>query len=138
MSFTISRTILFGDCDPAGIVYTPRITYFVIEAVHDFLTHVLGAPAIREIFAMGILRPARALSIEFLAPMAWDEVINIEVSSKELATTSFTFLVEARNSSNEMTFRATLTQVSISPESKRPIPLTQALREALCSAEPAL
>ena len=138
MSFTISRTILFGDCDPAGIVYTPRITYFVIEAVHDFQTHVLGAPAIREIFAMGILPPARALSIEFLAPMAWDEVINIEVSSKELATTSFTFLVEARNSSNEMTFRATLTQVSISPESKRPIPLPQALREALCSAEPAL
>jgi YbgC/YbaW family acyl-CoA thioester hydrolase len=133
MSFTTTRTILFGDCDPAGIVYTPRITYFTIEAVHEFLTHVLGAPAIREILAMGILPPARALSIEFLAPMSWDEVINIEVSSKELTTTSFTFLVEARNSANEVTFRSTLTQVSISPESKRPIPLPQALREALCS-----
>ena len=29
--------VMFGDCDPAGIVYTPRISYFVIEAVHDFL-----------------------------------------------------------------------------------------------------
>ena len=134
MSFITSRTILFGDCDPAGIVYTPRITYFIIEAVHDFLTHILGAPAIREIFAMGILPPARALSIEYLAPMSWDETINIAVSSKELTTTSFTFLVVARNRSNEVTFRSTLTQVSISPETKRPTPIPQALREALCSA----
>jgi len=134
MSFITSRTILFGDCDPAGIVYTPRITYFIIEAVHDFLTHILGAPAIREIFAMGILPPARALSIEYLAPMSWDEIINIAVSSKELTTTSFTFLVEARNRSNEVTFSSTFTQVSISPETKRPTPIPQALREALCSA----
>ncbi|WP_367187607.1 MULTISPECIES: hotdog domain-containing protein [unclassified Pseudomonas] len=82
------------------MVYTPRISYFIIEAVHDFLTYKLGAPAIREILAMGILPPARALSIEFLAPMVWDDVISIEVGSKELTTTSFTFLVEARNSSN--------------------------------------
>lgn len=134
MPFMVNRRILFGDCDPAGIVYTPRISYFVIEAVHDFLTHALGAPAIREIFAMGILPPARALSVEFLAPMSWDEVIDIEVSSKELTTSSFTFLVEARNSAKELTFRSTLTQVSISPESKRPVPLPDALREALGSA----
>ena len=25
MPFITTRTILFGDCDPAGIVYTPRI-----------------------------------------------------------------------------------------------------------------
>ncbi|MEO4045846.1 thioesterase family protein [Pseudomonas sp. CAU 1711] len=132
MHFVTERRILFGDCDPAGIVYTPRITYFIIEAVHDFLTHVLGGPAIREIFAMGILPPARALSIEFLAPMIWDEIIHIEVSTAELTTTSFTFSVEARNAEDEITFRSTFTQVSISPESKRPIPLPQALRNALC------
>ena len=131
MSFVTKRRILFGDCDPAGIVYTPRISYFVIEAVHDFLAHALGGPAIREIFAMGILPPARALSIEFLAPMAWDEVIDIEVRSGDLTTSSFSFFVEARNAAHDVTFRATLTQVAVSPESKRPVPLPQALRDAL-------
>ncbi|WP_339460569.1 acyl-CoA thioesterase [Pseudomonas sp. EA_105y_Pfl2_R69] len=135
MSFTTHRTILFGDCDPAGIVYTPRIAYFVIEAVHDFLTHVLGASGIREIYAMGILPPARALAIEFLAPMAWDEVIEIRVSSTELGTSSFGFRVEGRNAAAEITFRATLTQVCISPQSKRPVPLPQALREALSAVK---
>ena len=77
MPFTTTRTILFGDCDPAGIVYTPRIAYFVIEAIHEFLSDRLGGEGLRKVFAMGILPPARALSIEFLSSMTWDEVISI-------------------------------------------------------------
>jgi len=132
MLFTTKRTVLFGDCDPAGFVYTPRVTYFVIEAVHEFLTHILGGPGVRGLFAMGILPPARALSIEFLAPMVWDEIIDIEVSCEEPKTTSFTFLVVGRKASGEVAFRSTFTQVCISPESKRPISIPEPLRRALC------
>jgi len=32
--FIVHRKILFGDCDPAGVLYTPRIGYFVVEAVY--------------------------------------------------------------------------------------------------------
>ena len=69
MKFITKRTILFGDCDPAGIIFTPRVAYFVVEAVHEFLTHILGGPGIRRIFAMDVLPPARAMSIEFLFPL---------------------------------------------------------------------
>jgi YbgC/YbaW family acyl-CoA thioester hydrolase len=132
MLFTTKRTILFGDCDPAGIVYTPRVTYFIVEAVHDFLTHILGAPAVRGLFAMGIRPPARALSIEFLAPMTWDDVIDIEVSCEELKTTSFTFQVVGRKASGEVAFRSSFTQVCVSPENNRPISIPEPLRRALC------
>lgn len=131
MDFIKSRTILFGDCDPAGIVYTPRVTCFIVEAVHDFLHHILGAPAIREIFAMGILPPVRALTVDYLLPMSWDETINIAVSSKQITSTSFTFFIEARNQLDQITFTSILTQVSVSPETRRPTPIPQVLREAL-------
>ena len=131
MPFTTTRTILFGDCDPAGIVYTPRIAYFVIEAIHKFLSDRLGGEGLRKVFAMGILPPARALSIEFLSPMTWDEVISIEVRSEAPGTTSFGFAVEGRQASGEVTFRASMTQVCICPESKQPIALPDALRQAL-------
>ena len=131
MPFTTTRTVLFGDCDPAGIVYTPRIAYFVIEAIHEFLSHRLGGEGLRKVFAMGILPPARALSIEFLSPMTWDEVISIEVRSETSGTTSFSFAVEGRQASGELTFRASMTQVCICPESKQPIALPEALRQAL-------
>ena len=131
MPFTTTRTILFGDCDPAGIVYTPRIAYFVIEAIHEFLSDRLGGEGLRKVFAMGILPPARALSIEFLSPMTWDEVISIEVGSEAPGTTSFGFVVEGRQASDEVTFRASMTQVCICPESKHPTALPEALRQAL-------
>ncbi|MEE1887321.1 acyl-CoA thioesterase [Pseudomonas carassii] len=132
MPFITTRKILFGDCDPAGIVYTPRISYFVIEAIHEFLSHRLGGEGLRTLFAMGVMPPARALSIEFLAPMTWDDLISVQVSSGEPGTTSFSFAVEARGSGGEVCFRASLTQVCVCPESRQPVAVPEALRQALC------
>lgn len=131
MPFRTSRVILFGDCDPGGIVYTPRIAHFVVEASLDFLSHALGGPAARRLFAMGILPPARALSLEFLHPMSWDEVIDIEVLAERIGEQSFTLLVSAFNAERTGTFRATITQVTVSPETRRPVPLPLELRAAL-------
>ena len=131
MTFTTKRTILFGDCDPAGILFTPRVAYVVVEAVHEFLTHILGEPAIRKIFAMGVLPPARAMSIEFFSPMVWDDVIDIEVRCEEPKNSSFSFAVIGRNASGDKTFGSTFTQVCISKQDKRPIPVPDALRQAL-------
>lgn len=131
MPFKTTRTILFGDCDPAGVIYTPRVADFVVEAVHDFIAHLLGGPAVRQLFALGILPPARALTIEYLAPMVWDDVIDIEVSCEEPKTTSFTFLLVGRKSSGQVMFQSKFTQVCVSPDDKRPIPIPEALRRAL-------
>ena len=131
MPFITTRTILFGDCDPAGIVYTPRIAYFAVEAIHEFLSHRLGGEGLRKVFAMGVLPPARALNLEFLSPMTWDEVIDIEVRSEAPGATSFGFAVEGRQASGEVTFRASMTQVCIDAESKQPTGLPDALRQAL-------
>ncbi|MBK9520708.1 MAG: acyl-CoA thioesterase [Rhodocyclaceae bacterium] len=134
MKFITKRTILFGDCDPAGIIFTPRVAYFVVEAVHDFLTHILGGPGIRRIFAMGVLPPARAMSIEFLLPMVFDDVIEIDVRCEQPKTTSFSFIVTGRNASGKDTFRSTFTQVCISPDDKRPIAVPDTLRQALAES----
>lgn len=58
-AFVHRRRILFGDCDPGGIMYTPRVTHFVIEASLDFLSDRLGGPAERRMFEMGVAPPAR-------------------------------------------------------------------------------
>jgi len=123
--------ILFGDCDPGGVVYSPRVAHFVVEACLDFLSHALEGPAARRLFAMNILPPARALSIEFLHPMVWDETIQIDVSVERVGEHSFTLLVTASNAKYDKTFRATLTQVTISPQTKQPVPLPFELRAAL-------
>jgi len=131
MPFRTSRVILFGDCDPGGVIYAPRVAHFVVEAGLAFLSDALDGPAARRLFSMGILPPARALSIEFLHPMVWDETIEIEVSAERFGEHSFTFSVGASNAEGHKTFRACITQVTISPETKRPVSLPLELRAAL-------
>ncbi len=131
MPFRTSRVILFGDCDPGGVIYSPRVAHFAVEAGLAFLSHALEGPAARRLFSMNILPPARALSIEFLHPMVWDETIEIEVSAERIGQHSFTLLVTASNAEGNNTFRASITQVTISPETKRPVPLPFDLRAAL-------
>ena len=36
--FTIRRRILWGDSDPAGIVYTPRVFHYALETIEEELS----------------------------------------------------------------------------------------------------
>jgi len=127
----MKRVIQFGDCDPAGYVYTPRISYFVVEAVTEYLSSLLGEPAIRKIMDLGIYPPAKALSIEFIFPMIWDDEIDIQVAVKNISNSSFSFVVEAFNANGQAVFTADLTQVCVSQETSKPIEIPAELKRAL-------
>jgi acyl-CoA thioesterase FadM len=129
--FTVQRTILFGDCDPGGVIYTPRVAYFVVEAAMAFLSDRLGTPAARNAMQSGVLPPARVLSIEYLQLMAYDERIEIEVHVDYVGQHSFSLALSARKPDQTLTFRARLVQVCIAAETKRPVALPAQLRAAL-------
>jgi len=131
--FQTKRVVLFGDCDPAGAVYTPRIAHYVVEADLEFLTHALGSPAERSLMEQAILPPARALNLEFLSPMVWDDEITVSVSVLGLGQHSFTLQFAGRNQHDIETFRGTITHVCVSSQTKRPIDLPPVLRDCLAS-----
>lgn len=97
----------------------------------EFQAHVLGAPAPRSLFSLGILPPARNLSIDFLAPLGYDEEITIVVSVSSMGGTSFTCLLVATRQDGEIAFKATFTQVCVDPSTKRPTALPGPLISAL-------
>lgn len=133
MPFVIHRRVRFGDCDPGGIIYTPRLSYFIVEAVLDFLSARLGAPTERRLMEMGIAPPARALSIEFLKMLAWDDEVEMHVAVTELRTRAMTFSVTGYVA-GDRAFDARITQVCVSPESRRPVPIPEVLRALLSAA----
>jgi len=128
--FIVKRKVRFGDCDPGGALYTPRISYFVIESVLDFISECFGAPAEKSIIDLGVMPPARSFTVEFLKPMVWDDEIEIKVHLKEIRTSAFVFSVNGYVL-NDKVFSAELTQVCINPESKRPVKVPAKLREVL-------
>lgn len=127
----VNRTILFGDCDPAGVVYTPRFSYFAVEAIYVALDRWLGAPGLRTLMGFNILPPVRAMSIELLSPVTWDDEVIIKVGVAKLGAHSFTFLVEGFLGKDLLAFTANITHVCVSPESKEVIPIPAQLRALL-------
>jgi acyl-CoA thioesterase FadM len=69
--------------------------------------------------------------MEFLHPMTWDEVIDIEVFVDKIGEHSFTLQVIASNAEGKSTFSGSITQATISPETRRPVALPLELRAAL-------
>ncbi|MNM77448.1 acyl-CoA thioesterase [Pseudomonas alkylphenolica] len=134
-SVIVKRKVLFGDCDPEGIVYTPRFSYFVIEAVHDALSVWLSGPGLRTLLGFDLLPPARAFSLEFLHPLTWDDELSMTVSVSSVSLHSFTFLVEGNVAPDIKAFTASLTHVCVSPVTRKIIEVPQALRALLVPDE---
>lgn len=134
-SVIVKRKVLFGDCDPEGIVYTPRFSYFVIEAVHDALSVWLSGPGLRTLLGFDLLPPARAFSLEFLHPVTWDDELSMTVTVSNVSLHSFTFAVEGNLAPAIKAFTASLAHVCVSPVTKEIIEVPQALRALLAPDE---
>ncbi len=128
---TFKRTIQFGDCDPAGYIYTPRVAYYVVETVTEFLTVLLGKPAIRAALELGVLPLTRALSIEYTGPAQWDDVLDIKIAVTNISERSFSMSIEAVTEEGVVVFTAKQTQVCVSAETKQPIEIPDVLKDAL-------
>ncbi|WP_281557062.1 thioesterase family protein [Thalassomonas sp. RHCl1] len=131
-AITIKRKVLFGDCDPGGIVYTPRFADFAIEAVDSALAVLFESKGgISALISYGILPPARSLSFEFLHPVTWDDELDIRISVEEIRVHAFCFLIEGYLADDTLAFSARLTQVCVSPETKETIKVPKALKARL-------
>ncbi|NIS88590.1 MAG: acyl-CoA thioesterase [Woeseiaceae bacterium] len=129
--FVHERTILFGECDPAGILYTPRICEYVVESALLFLTHILEQPFERYIFSQSMSLPARNLDVDFLKPLTWDDTIKLYASVAEVRRHAYTILITALNDKGETAFTGRLTQVCISTEKKCVTSIPSRLRDVL-------
>ncbi|MBX2873851.1 MAG: acyl-CoA thioesterase [Saprospiraceae bacterium] len=129
-AFVVHRKVRFGDCDPGGILYTPRIGHFIVEALIDFISACFNAPAERSMFELGIAPPARAFSVEFLKPMVWDDDLMIHVRLKEIRNSAFVFSLNGFVKDDKV-FSSEFTQVCVDPESMRPVPVPEKMREVL-------
>jgi YbgC/YbaW family acyl-CoA thioester hydrolase len=129
--FVEHRTILFGECDPAGILYTPRICEYIVEGALRFLSDSLGEPFERYMFARDLTLPARNLSVDFFKPLTWDDEIEVRAGLSEIRTHAYTVLVAAFDKSGDVAFSGKVTQVCVNRETKAIAEMPEEFRDAL-------
>ncbi|MBA3402915.1 MAG: acyl-CoA thioesterase [Actinobacteria bacterium] len=124
--------VWFSDTDAQGIVYYGRYLPYFDHARTEYHRHLSNAPFSQ---AGGDL-VMRALRVEYHAPARFDDLIEAFIRVSRIGTTSMTYECAAyRLPAEELMVTAELTVVLVDLGERRPVPIPDAIREAVKAFE---
>lgn len=126
--FTVRRRVRFGDCDPAGVVYTVQFSEYVVSAMDLFLSGLLDGPYLKQLG--NVQTPIKALSFVFLAPLRPNDEFDMVVTVREIRTHTFVLGIDGTLVSGTPVFECTLAPICIS-SARRSVAIPARLRAAL-------
>lgn len=89
-SFRTTRRVEFSDTDMAGIVHFASFFRFMEGAEHEFLRSV-GLSVVLSWEGMALSFPRVSASCDFLKPIRFEDVVEIEVRLERVGTKSLTY-----------------------------------------------
>lgn len=130
MAFTSDKTIRFHHCDPAGIVFYPQYFVLMNELVEDWFDRKLGIPfsELHQRDRLGV--PMGRIECDFLVPSKIGDRLAFTLEIERMGNASIVLAVTARRAA-ELRVRARLTLVLASLDSRRSVPIPEALRTAM-------
>jgi 4-hydroxybenzoyl-CoA thioesterase len=130
MTFRVARVVRFEHCDPAGIVFFPRVFALLNEVVEDWFARSLGvdfaALHLRE--RLGV--PTVKIECEFLRASRLGETLDFALDVESLGRASFV-LAHAVRCGDELRVHARATLCFVSLDTMRSVPIPEDLRAAM-------
>jgi acyl-CoA thioesterase FadM len=131
--FVMRRRVKWGECDPAGVVYTVVFAEYVMAAAELFYASLWNAPLQEMKRVHGIDTPTRALHFEFVHVMRPDDDFTMTVAVANIRRSSYVLDIAARTLDGEDVFAARLTPVCIASHMRKSIAIPPAFRQVLSS-----
>jgi 4-hydroxybenzoyl-CoA thioesterase len=125
--FTVEYPILFSHCDPAGIVYFPRLFDLLHRAMEDWFTFGL-----EERFADFIMKkklgiPTVGTKVDFVGPARFGDLLKVELRVAKLGSSSIDLAIDSYIEGRPC-FKARHTVCVFSSETYKAVPIPEALR----------
>ncbi len=134
--FVVRRRVKWGDCDPAGVVYTVTFGEYVLSAAELFYGYLFDGTPQRIKDEHGFGTPTRALSFDFQASLWPDEEFDMRVTVHEVRTRTYTLHIHG-SARGKPAFDAVLTPICVARGERRAIEVPDALRTRLLSYQEA-
>ena len=128
---TVRRRVRWGECDPAGVVYTAVFADYVISAAELFYGALFGTTPQQAKSTLGFGTPSRALSFDFLSSLRPDEEFDMTVHVADVRQRTYVLEIVATTPSGEPVFNARLTPVCVARPERRSIDIPPDFRQAL-------
>ncbi|WP_447919762.1 acyl-CoA thioesterase [Achromobacter aegrifaciens] len=127
--FVVRREVRWGDCDPAGVVYTGRFTDYLLGAIALYTEHLGEGRRLGD--AHGVGTPCRGMSFDFTGTLWPGDVIHIECSVGALRTRSFDIQARASRPDGTAVFSAVFSPICVRPDARVGTPVPASLRAVL-------
>ena len=129
--FKCRRRILWGDSDPAGVVYTPRIFHYAIETVEEWLIKILGHNWMSLQSDLKLDTPTVKMGCEFFHPLRTGDFVQINLKIEKIGNASIHYLINGFNEKKIHCFEVKQTSCFVNSETFESIPIPIKLRAKL-------
>jgi 4-hydroxybenzoyl-CoA thioesterase len=130
--FVQRRPVVWGDTDPARIVYTGRFLDFMLEAIEALMRERVGADWYRMNVDEKIGTPFVNVGLDFKSPVTPREPLDIRVLVARVGRSSVTCAVQGSGAeSGVLRFTGTATFVFVATADARPCDIPGAYRRML-------
>jgi len=130
--FVVRRRIAFRDCDPAGIVYTPRFFDPMATGAMDlFMMELIGPMGQRMEEFTQLATPAKAVELVFHKPSPLGALIDITVNCADIGRSTFGMGLVATDAEGDQLFSGRLTIICVDRDTFKAIPVPELLKEKL-------
>ncbi len=128
--FGVEYPILFSHCDPAGIVYFPRLFDLLHRAMEDWFTFGLEERFADFIMKKGLGIPTVATKVDFVGPARFGDLLRIELRVLKLGRSSIELGIDAVVG-EQPCFKARHTVCCFSHRTLKAVPIPEELRDRM-------
>lgn len=118
MAFRIEQKVLFKFCDPAGIVFFPRVFELINDCVEQFFDRALGWPFEVLLTTQGV--PTVDIRTRFVAPSRHGDLLHLTLRVIRVGRTSMSYHIRT-TCGDELRFETEATLVHVGGDG-RPVP----------------
>lgn len=132
--FVVRRRVRWGECDPAGVVYTGKFTDYLLSVTMLFHDSLLDDFSDGYRKKMGIETPCKSMSLTFSRALWPNESFDMHVAVSDIRTSSYDVQVRAVVADGSLVFTGQVSMVCIPREERRSIPIPPDMRVRLEAA----
>ena len=129
--FIVRRTVRWGECDPAGVVYTGRFPDYLLGALALFKDHIAGGSGESLGQRHGVGLPCRGMTFDFSGTLWPNDIVDLECYVGEIRTRSFDFHCEGRRPGGEPIFSARFSPICVHTHVRESTDIPASLRATL-------
>ncbi|MEL0081440.1 MAG: thioesterase family protein [Gammaproteobacteria bacterium] len=130
MEFEVKRRIYWGDCDPAGIVYTPQFLDMTFQAIEHFWLDQIEIRWLELQAELGLTTPMVHVEMDFTSPAASGEEISIWVAIEKLGRSTIHYRARGMRGDQSL-FVVRVISSMIDQQLFKSVPIPEQVRQRL-------